>query len=311
MKQRPAFILSLDCEGLWGFPDILTDQLRSQFTNRRLSNCYSRLINLLEEYRLKATFAFVGAFTLFEDDLQHCHDWFENLPERGKRWVQPFLDDAARGSFDGWLNPGAFETVKSAGVHEIACHGFTHQVLSPDSIPLDEFFYEMQGVRWWLQAKELQTLSTFIDPRNAVGYAPQLSEFGFKGYRDGVDYSVPGSLDRLRGLARELNVWGRSQPRPALHDPIVIPSGFFLNWRSGAREWVPVGVTVARWESMLKHAMRKGGVVHLWSHPHNFVTGSYQFELLESILEMVRKYVSAGDIVNLTQHEYCSQVGEG
>ena len=310
MNKRAVFILSLDCEGLWGLADHVTDQLRPQFTNDRLSKGYSRLIDLLDKYGVKATFAFVGAFTLSEDDLEECHSWFENLPENGKQWVKPFLDDAAQRSFDGWLNSDAFEMVKNAGVHEIACHGFTHQVLSQDSVTLDEFFYEMQGVRWWSKFKKLEKMTTFVYPRNAVGYTRQLPSFGFEGYRDGVGYSVPGVFDRVRGLVREANIWGKGQAPAAEGDPIVIPSGFFLNWRAGVREWVPLNVTVSRWRSMLEDAVRNHGVVHLWTHPHNFVTGSNQFELLDSILREVRKHVDSGELVNMTQQEYCSRIRE-
>ena len=85
----------------------------------------------------------------------------------------------------------------------------------------------------------------------------------------------------------------------------AIPSGFFLNRRFGVRQRIPVDVTVRRWKNMLKDSVRKGQVVHLVTHPHNFIDGQDQFEMLEKILRIVADYRHQGKLQVLTQHQYC------
>ena len=46
-----------------------------------------------------------------------------------------------------------------------------------------------------------------------------------------------------------------------------------------------------------------GQAVHLWSHPHNFLTGRRQFELLTRILTLVDAARATGRLRPLTQHE--------
>lgn len=307
MNKRPIFIMSLDCEGLWGLADHVTDQLRPQFTNDRLSKGYRCLIDLLDKHRVKATFAFVGAFTLTEDEFQASHRWFRGLSGPAKKWVQTFETDADRRNFEGWLVPQALEVVRAASVHEIASHGFTHLPLDEASISLEEFSHEMEGVRLWADWKGLGDVATFIFPRNIVGFPHQLPRFGFLGYRCGSG-QYPGSLARVRRLVREFNLWETAQDPVPEESPVGIPSGFFLNWRVGLCRYLPVAVTLARWRSILKDAIENGRVVHLWTHPHNFLTASHQFELLDSILREVNKCVDAGELVNMTQQEYCSHI---
>ena len=51
-------------------------------------------------------------------------------------------------------------------------------------------------------------------------------------------------------------------------------------------------------------------MIHLWTHPHNFITGHQQFMLLENILKMVREAEKDHKIKVLTQEEYCQFILE-
>jgi len=77
-----------------------------------------------------------------------------------------------------------------------------------------------------------------------------------------------------------------------------------LNWRSGARRALPASWTARSWRETLDAAVRNGRVAHLWSHPHNFVTGEGMFELLEAILKDAAPRVRSGELWNPTMREY-------
>ena len=121
-----TFIISFDCEGKWGVADHLDDFLRANLTNTNLNLAYEKIIALLERWDIKATFAFVGAFTMSIDEYYAKQEWFSDVLVNGKSWLLPFRQEAASQNFDGWFNPRPFEKVTQSGRHEIASHGFTH-----------------------------------------------------------------------------------------------------------------------------------------------------------------------------------------
>ena len=81
-----------------------------------------------------------------------------------------------------------------------------------------------------------------------------------------------------------------------------------MNWRCGLRRIIPPAITVRRWRSMLLDAERRGGVAHLWLHPHNLITGHRQMELLEDMLDVLNVMVKQERIRVMTQREYCVAV---
>lgn len=296
-----AFILSFDCEGKWGIADGVTPFIDSHFTNERLNEAYATLLNQLERYRIFATFAFVGAFTLSEREYLDRRDWFESHDE----WLTRFHEDARRRAYDGWLNPQAFEMVRETPGHEIACHGFTHRPLCESMATREQMRDELRNLR---RLSTFSDANTFIYPRNLVGYESLLTEFGFDGYRAGVR-EVRGSWARVQSLLQETNIFARSEPiRDKTSALTVIPGGHIINWRRGLRGMVPAVVSLQRVRSMIRNAVAHNEVVHLWSHPHNFVTGRNMHTLFEEILRMVVKERDAGNLEVLTQAQFVSQV---
>ena len=50
------------------------------------------------------------------------------------------------------------------------------------------------------------------------------------------------------------------------------------------------------------------GVVHLWFHPHNLLTGSGQIALFERCVNALSEEVDAGAIIVKTQAEFVSPI---
>ena len=120
---RPAtFILSFDCEGKWGLADHLSAGLEAQLNNAALNDVYRRLLALLAQYDLPATFAFVAAHTLSPAESQAHPELLPPLTGPAQRWLTSSQQALDRGEVDGWLNPRALALVAAAGQHEIASH---------------------------------------------------------------------------------------------------------------------------------------------------------------------------------------------
>ena len=62
-----------------------------------------------------------------------------------------------------------------------------------------------------------------------------------------------------------------------------------------------------RQQTLLRHAIRKKRVFHLWAHPHNFSSGENMFDQFERIIEKLAEAAKSGAISTMTQQEYARQ----
>lgn len=306
MSSPGTFIVSFDCEGKWGMADHLTPALRRILTTAAIEETYRRLLGALERKNTKATFAFVGAFTLSPAECAEAWPAFRDVPVDGRPWLKTFREDATRGDFDGWLAPGALLAVKQDGRHELATHGFTHLPLAENIVDEALFDHEMaQAIA--LAARQGWRPRTIIYPRNQVGHSVRLARHGLSGYRELLWPGLSGLPRQLYSLAAELGWQAKAQPpAPQSNGSVCIPAGHILNfWHNRTRRLIPRKRTVARWRMMLHDAAEKGGVVHLWSHPHNFLSDPDLLPVFEAILAEAASLVRSGRILNQTQEEYC------
>jgi hypothetical protein len=112
-------------------------------------------------------------------------------------------------------------------------------------------------------------------------------------------------------LVAEVNPFGRPVEQRgvgATPVPMPLPPAILLNHRAGGRRLVPARITALRLRGLLRRAIETGGVVHLYSHPHNFITGRGQLELLADVLGLVRAHVAAGELRVLTQSAYAAEL---
>ena len=303
MRFPPTFILSLDCEGKWGMADCLKPFHHQAITSANLTKAYRQLLDTLDRHGISATFAFVMAFALSESERTR----FQVLDEEANpddRWLRHYWDCLKAGLGDGWHQPEAFDMVRSSGLHEIASHGFCHRPLADAAIDPPGARCELRLATEAAKLKQIE-LRTLVFPRNEVGNLEAVRATGYQGYR--------ARLDRRRGraaaLLEEYNVWRAPQSVTDVTDGlVVIPSGRFFNWRFGPRKLVPPAVTVARWRHQLETCARHGGVVHLWLHPHNLITGPGTASVLDKVLAHVASLRQQGGIRVMTQVDYCREM---
>jgi hypothetical protein len=298
--SRGTFILSLDCEGLWGMAD-RPQVYEGTITAERLRWAYRTVLEILDRHDIPATFALVGLFSSDREVFEELRPQLqESTPHRA--WLAPALAAIDDGSSDGWFLPETVEWIQAAGRHEIASHGLTHLPFDGKAVTSIEQRFELQGMKTWSDRHDV-ALETLVFPRNGIAGEQLLPDYGILAFRDG-HRGHPGASGRIANLARELNIRQRSEQRPADSVPIRIPAGFFLNWRHGARRIVPCSITRRRFRSILGDASTSGRVAHLWLHPHNLITGSHQVSLLDQALGDVRGFADRGMLELKTQAHY-------
>lgn len=300
--NKPTFIISFDCEGKWGMIDHLSEQNSNLLTNERLNDVYSNITDIMNIFNIKGTFAFVGAFTMTKEEFINLNHFFNN-----KSWLKRLLKDVENNKFDGWLNPKALDIVRSKKIHEIASHSFSHLPLSESLIDKKMFIDEMKKMQIIMNLKDID-ISTFIYPRNIAGFISELNQFGIKGYRQNYFGNDSYLLGKAKSFLSELNITQKAQEHSLYQEPIKIPSGYFLNWRSKLRKSIPISVSIKRWERAINDAIVNNRVIHLWTHPHNFITGNKQYKLFENILKIVSEARDERKINILTQNEYCRMI---
>jgi hypothetical protein len=277
-------IISLDCEGRWGVSDNLTPTLAAGLTNARLRAAYGGLTDLIAQAEISATFAFVTFFT---------RPASREMAELVQHYAQelPYLARAAQGlsaGEEGWIGDWALEMVGERE-HEIAFHGATH-------VPWPDLTREQARRELVLARPEHR--QTMVFPRNQIAHLDVLAEFGCKAFR-----GERKSPTRAQSLLSEFNCFIRSEPLPERGEaePVELPSGLFINWRSGLRVLVPPQVTRLRARNLLEHAARSGGVAHFWLHPENVATAPATLANVAAIVEEIVRLRDAGRIRVETQ----------
>ena len=294
------FILSFDCEGKWGSADGLTAQHRRDLTDEGLRRAYGAILALLDEHRVEATFAFAGLFSQSAGDFERLRPAVEQLASRAPEYLGPALRDIDATGGDGWHGAHLIDEVTKASTrHEIALHGVTHVPWTQ----MDDQFADAELGLFDRLDGPVRESRTFVYPRNLVAHVDRLVEHGIVGFRE-----APPARSRLRSLLSEFDVLARPQEDRARGGIVRIPSGYFLNWRSGARRLVPPSVTVVRARRLLDRAARANAVVHYWLHPENIATAPATLDLLGALVREVAKRRDAGQCTVLTQVGYCRSI---
>ncbi len=286
--MKTKFILSLDCEGKWGIADKLTRDHEKTLGKDRLEKAYDDILGLLDTNNIAATFAFVGLFQKSLSELENS-DW-DLLLDRFP-YVKNAYEDIFNGSQDGWSGNWAVRNVRNAAIdHEIGCHGGTHT-------PFDQ----MDGAQAKLDLTFCPDIDgqTFIYPRGGLGHIDVLQQAGIAGYR----LVRPGT--KVSRILDEINLFHGPELCPPPASPVEIPAGYFINWKSGIRNLIPVIASRMRIRSIFEKAGTNGGVIHFWSHPENIASAPATLEIMEIVLSEAARAREKGLLQIVTQKEYC------
>jgi len=308
--MRGAFTLSVDVEGLWGlfFVRSYVENPSAAEAGRR---ALPRMLDLLAERKMRATFAFVGH--LF---LDRCGPWkgapHPDAPRPRYPWYDrdwyadcPGADEA---SHPHWYARSQATSVAAAG-HDVGAHGFVHAILDETSVGADVADAEFASAQRAAAGAGLPPLRSFVFPQNVVGHASRLARAGFACYREsdggrGARAGPPAGLKRAKNLADHAIAATPFVGRPTRRaDGVVaVPSSFPLLGREGLRKAVTRAARVARVEKGLDAAAREGALLHVWTHPHAFGDATSLGDLA-AVLDAVARRRDRGDVDVLTMAE--------
>jgi len=274
-------------------PAIVNDE---RITLARLRTAYELILRTFEENRIAGTFAVVGLYVAGE---QATRDFIraQSQSEIYSRWLQTPAKSIEDGRTSGWFFEDLPKWITSTGVHELASHGYSHLPFTSPGFSDVTAHLELASMRG-LASAEGWNIESMVFPRNLIAHSDLLETYGIRRFRMGLNRTRPYRLSRIAALADEFNVLKMDQCRP--NDAREVPAGHFLNWRSGARRLVPSSVTLARWRHVLVSAEHSGGVAHLWTHPHNLITGKDQADLFVCAMQEAGRYVREGRLASVT-----------
>ena len=263
-------VLSIDAELGWGFHD-LQQPPRERVENGRRG--WPRLLSILEEYEVPATWAVVGHLMLDRCDRTHAthpapDGWFEReRTDWRDRSDLRFAPDLVRA------------TLESPVTHELGCHSFSHVLFgSPETtgeLARAECRRCQELADGWLPVTDDRAypLQSFVYPRNDVGHRDALVDTGFRVYRGRMP-----TPDGPRGVFDTI-VRRRSllvHPTIDEYGLVNVPaSTFAFRFEGVARTaaetlWRDPMVVLAK--RGIDEAVTGNGVFHLWLHPNNLVT---------------------------------------
>lgn len=299
VPPKGVFTLSLDFELLWGTVDLFGPEKFRRACEIEREIVIDRLLGLLEEYEIPATWCVLGHLLLAScrrsggrahpEIVRPRHAWV-----RGD-WLQhdPCSDEARAPLFYG---RSLVEKIRACRVpQEIGSHSFSHAIFSDPGCSREAAASELQASVD--AASELGlTLRSFAFPRNGVGHLDLLPQFGFTSYRG----PAPRWYERrepLTGLHRFAHLWS---VLAASTPPVVtperagaslanVPASMIYFPMHGARRHIPLSRRVRRARKGLDAAIRTGYVFHLWFHPTNLADEpESMFRGLREIFAVVR-----------------------
>lgn len=274
-------VFSYDCEGNWGCVD-WKDPYLNDHQSEELSSAYNKICELHEKYSIPATFGFVGMYVLPPKEREEIikekySDFLERIPNMM----------SSGGCWEGIDNLKRVTSNKD--LFEVASHSLTHIPFSELS---DELIQnEIDLSKKILKEKTGSEIKSFIYPRNIIK-SPHLVEKSFSAYRK---TSANTRYLRIKDLVR--TVGGINfHPEKEVSD--------FMFWKGGARK----KFSDKGWKKLwLKRLSDKGSksltnhTIHIWSHPHNFVTDPSLPDRLEWLLTLLSKNQHKNEFLTLSK----------
>jgi len=162
-------------------------------------------------------------------------------------------------------------------------------------------------------AKELGIpKSSFVFPRNSVGYLAELRDAGFECFRDVDRLPIRFANGALNSLGMIWADFAGSTPcmvEPSLKDGIVsIPGSLLIRYAAGWRKYIPDSSRLRRLRKGLERVRLSRGVFHVWFHPENLYAEWPRVEnVVARFLEELGILVRNGDVRCLTMGQLASE----
>lgn len=301
MKKRGTFIVSIDCEMLWGMRDHATKQSLTGSYVLVGHNTMLKILELFKKYNIHATWAFVG-LCLLESKKQIYELAPQNKPtyciKRLSNYEYIDNDYIDKDGPDPHYYSGDMASIiaKTPG-QEIGTHTFSHYYCWEEGQTASQFKEDLACSIKVSKEKLGISPKTIVFPRNQVNkkYLEILKSAGIERYRGrqrlkSTRKTLLGKVERavLRFLTipAYMSTYDLKKiDRYIL--PMNIPGTFMFETYNGKRKFL-----IKRGLRVMKNVMTlsaiRGKTVHMYFHPHNF--GCYTEENLAYLEELLQHY---------------------
>ena len=284
------FIISLDCEMLWGV-QCSGGVERYPYLRDGFESYYDTLLNLFDQYNIDATFAFVASMALTDKEFSECCHSL-STPQGYGLWLDK-IENKSRQNALSWFNASLIsKVVQAKQKHEIGSHTWTHIKFDADVVSSDVASIELLKSHSILSQCCGQSVKSFIFPGNHIAHLDQYQKSSYKIYRgkDEVWYQIlPFKrffhfLDQCfpvapRGVGMRLDLYGNC----------YLPGSIMLFPYDGIRKYIPDCVRYIKIKRGIDKVIREGKIFHLWFHPWNLGGSKRMLHLLEKTLWYVAK----------------------
>ncbi len=211
---KGIFCISIDLELLWGRKDL--DYSKFIEKTKRERSIIKKLLALFKKYNIPVTWATVGKLYEGNDPL--------------------------------WSGKDIIKLIKKEGIHELASHTYSHEIMSNISKEKAE--------------KEIKNnlSKSFVFPRNKISHLELLKKYKFKSYRgkDATQYEL---------LIPRIPPTGKIKIIKKL---VEIPSSMYFVSSRGVRNYIPYGLRLLKSKLGIRNAIKNNEIFHLWFHPIDF-----------------------------------------
>jgi peptidoglycan/xylan/chitin deacetylase (PgdA/CDA1 family) len=263
-----TIVFSLDFELRWGVQDKLGDDLGAYSRNLYgVRDAVPAMLELFTHRRVRATWATVGAIA--------CEGW-EDWQASAPAW--PRYLDAALGWREAYRRadprlyfaPDLVDLVEGTEGQELGSHTFLHAYMAEPGFVRRDAEADAESMTSLFRRKWGTRPTTFVFPRNQVGFVDVLQRHGVEVWRDNplpFYWSLTTGGQRT-GLIRALRLADALLPMGTRsfdrHAPVHRAS-HFVRFALPPLAWRAHLIRLAR----DARRMRDEHVLHLWWHPHN------------------------------------------
>lgn len=299
------FLFSLDTELAWGHFDSFKPGIFSP-DGKRERNTIIRILDMLDEFDLIATWAVVGH--LFYENCEQC----EICPVLEWKGKYPSYDQIYDTSSPLWYGADIMKILmQRSWRHEIAFHGYTHRIFNEKNLNRQEARIEILE---WLRVTQRMKVDhprTVVFPRNQVGFLDLFKEFGFVCYRGDEllprdYYSIPflGKLLNRIDLVMQFRTPQVYKVSPNPSGLINLPAsrGLFMINRNFDLLLDHLNLSSFHIQRIIKgveKAANEKKVIHLYAHPFEF-RSERDFDKLRTLFESVAQQVKGNRLRSIS-----------
>jgi hypothetical protein len=316
MKENTGyFIFSLDTELGTGYFDKDEDR-KTIFSpdGSRERASISRILEMMEEYQIIATWAVVGH--IFYERCEEC----EICPILEWKGKYKSFDEAYQTNHPLWYGSDVVDMLLNQKIkHEIAFHGYTHETFNTMSrekaeVEIQEFIR--------VASRKGVIAKSIVFPRNKVGHLDLFKKYGFLCYRGEESLplitrnkyivgKVAKSLDHILGISTPPIYELKDFVDENMVNLIATQHLFGFNRKTDLLldSWGVPNLRIRRITRAIKKAALQEKVAHIWAHPWEFRTEG-DFSKLRCIFESVAEEVTAGRMKTISMIDMANMVAQ-